>query len=88
MQIKGPIKVETEKEGKTAYQKLIDMMVEKGKKVKLEVPFAADKFKSEKQPKQPDGITPITIEKANLIPSVVKPKEAVKKKSKTKKEVK
>lgn len=57
-----PIKIE----GPTNLAKLMEKVIEEGKKKKLTVPFLADGFKSEKTPMQPDGVTPIVIEKADI----------------------
>lgn len=45
---------------------LIDLIKEKAKEVKLTMPFKADGFKAEKQPTQPDGVTPMVVEPANI----------------------
>ena len=76
MQIKGPFKIDTDK-SKTAYQKLQEIVLAEGRKVKLNMPFLADGFKSEKTPTQPDGITPIKIEEIGPV-EMVKPIESKK----------
>jgi hypothetical protein len=67
---------------------LTEMVLEESKKVKLTVPFKADGFKSEKQPTQPDGVTPVAVEPANIgtkneskieEPVKIEPKKQVKK---------
>jgi hypothetical protein len=54
-------------EGPITLAKLMETVIAEGKKKKLSVPFLADGFKSEKTPTQPDGVTPIVVEKANIV---------------------
>lgn len=70
-------------------EQLMELVKEEGKKIKLELPFSADGFKSEKTPLQPDGKTPIVVKEAGLISEKTKPKETTKKaeKSYTKQEL-
>lgn len=76
MQIKGPIKTDTDK-SKSAYQKLQEIVLAEGRKVKLSMPFLADGFKSEKTPLQPDGITPVKVNEIGPV-EIVKPVESKK----------
>ena len=69
---------------KSPSEQLVELIKEEGKKVKLEVPFSADGFKSTKQPFQPDGITPIVVKETGLDKQVkvekVKEEKVIKKK--------
>lgn len=68
MQLSGMI---LKKEGNLkASDKLRNVLEDEAKKVKIKVPFQADGFKSEKTPLQPDGVTPVVVEEANLVNSI------------------
>lgn len=47
-------------------EQLLEIMRAEGRKIKLTLPFQADGFVSEKKPLQPDGSTPIVVDKAGL----------------------
>jgi hypothetical protein len=75
LQIKGPIKLD--KTGKEPVsEQLKKMVLEKSKEIKLTVPFQAD-GKFEKQPLQPDGITPITVDPTGFSKSTGEIKEEI-----------
>lgn len=47
-------------------EQLSQIIINEAKKIKLSLPFEADGFKSSKQPFQPDGVTPMEVNKANI----------------------
>lgn len=51
---------------KKPVEQIFDLVNQEAKKIKLEVPFLADGFKSEKTPMQPDGVTPIVVNVAGF----------------------
>jgi len=70
--------VKIKKEGdKSASRQLSELIEAEARKVKLVVPFKADGFKAEKSPLQPDKITPIIVEKANLISPIKEEKKII-----------
>ena len=77
MRIEGPIRLERKGDVLPSEQ-IKDLLKEKAKDIKLEIPFAADGFKSTKTPLQPDGKTPIKVASANL--TIKKVEKPVKKK--------
>jgi hypothetical protein len=91
LKILGPIRLERKGE-KSASDQLKEMILEKSKEIKLTVPFEASGT-FEKQPLQPDGVTPVEVKKPDfesvkLESKVEEVKSPERKEEKTKKEVK